>query len=117
MADGLSSRLPRRARGRPFENGRSGNTAGRETGSRNNGDHRRPAALLDGESEALSRETVEFALIGDPTANRLCLERILPPIESGPTGQAPGLNADDIAAAMKAVTPALPAARSHRARR
>jgi len=67
MADGLSSRLPRRARGRPFENGRSGNTAGRETGSRNNGDHRRPAALLDGESEALSRETVEFALIGDPT--------------------------------------------------
>jgi hypothetical protein len=59
------------------------------------------AAFLAGESEALTRRAVELALGGDPTAMRLCLERILPPcrertikfalppIESAPTGQSP----------------------------
>jgi hypothetical protein len=37
------------------------------------------AVLLDGESEALTRKAVELALAGDPTALRLCIERILPP--------------------------------------
>jgi hypothetical protein len=37
------------------------------------------AALLEGESEALTGIAVELALVGDPTAMRLCLERILPP--------------------------------------
>ena len=37
------------------------------------------AAFLAGESEALTRRAVELALAGDPTAMRLCLERILPP--------------------------------------
>jgi hypothetical protein len=67
----------------------------------------------------LTRRAVELALAGDPTAMRLCLERIpppcrertvrfaLPPIESAPTGQSPWLKAHDIAAAMKAVTSAL----------
>jgi hypothetical protein len=65
--------------------------------------------LLEGEAESLTRNAVELAMIGEPTAMRLCLERILPacrdrtvkfplpPIES----------ASDIAAAMKAVTSAL----------
>jgi hypothetical protein len=35
------------------------------------------AAFLAGESEALTRRAVELALAGDPTAMRLCLERIL----------------------------------------
>ena len=50
---------------------------------------------------ALTHRTVELAVVGDPTAMRLCLERILPPcrermvkfalppIESAPTGQSP----------------------------
>jgi hypothetical protein len=35
--------------------------------------------LLAGESEALTRKAVEMALAGDPTAMRLCMERVLPP--------------------------------------
>ena len=65
--------------------------------------------MLEGEAERLTRKAVELAMVGEPTAMRLCLERILPacrdrtvkfplpPIES----------ASDIAAAMKAVTSAL----------
>jgi len=77
------------------------------------------AAFLAGESEALTRRAVELALAGDPTAMRLCLERILPPcreravkftlppIEAPPRDKARGLKAHDIAAAMSAVTSAL----------
>ncbi len=35
-------------------------------------------ALLDGESEALTRRCIDLAMEGDPTALRLCLSRILP---------------------------------------
>ncbi len=78
MADGLSPKPAGRARGRPFEKGRSGNSAGRQTGSHNKGTLV-AAAFLAGKSEALTRKVVELALAGDPTAMRLCLERILPP--------------------------------------
>ena len=59
------------------------------------------AALRAGEAKALTRKAIELALVGDPTAMRLCIERIrppcreravkfvLPPIESAPTGQSP----------------------------
>src|SRR5437588_12578730 len=77
MADGASPKPPGRARGRPFERGRSGNPAGRRTGSCNKTTEA-AAALLAGESEALTRRAVELALGGDPTAMRLCIERVLP---------------------------------------
>jgi hypothetical protein len=108
----------RGGRGRPYEKGRSGNPAGRQTGSRNKVTLG-AAAFLAGESEGVTRRAVELALAGDPTAMRLCLERILPPcrertvkfalppLESAPTGQSPWGKAHDIAAAMKAVTSAL----------
>lgn len=41
-------------------------------------------ALLDGESEGLTRKAVELALDGDTTALRLCLERIAPPRKDAP---------------------------------
>jgi hypothetical protein len=97
--------------------GWSGNPGGRRTGSRNKATLA-AAVLLAGKSEALTRRAVELALAGDPTAMRLCLERILPPcrgravkfalppIESA-RDKARGLKAHDIAAAMKAVTSAL----------
>ena len=70
MADGLSPIIPGQVRGRPFEKGRSGHPAGRRAGSRNRATLA-AAALLEGESEALTRKAVELALVGDSTAMRL----------------------------------------------
>jgi hypothetical protein len=57
----------------------------------------------------LTRKAVELALEGDPTALRLCLERILPPCRERAVKFAlpPIESAADIATAMKAVTAAL----------
>jgi hypothetical protein len=67
----------RKQRGRPFVKGRSGNPAGRPAGSRNKSTMA-AEALLDGEAEAITRKAIERAIEGDPTALRLCLERIIP---------------------------------------
>ena len=95
-------------RGRQFEKGRSGNPAGRRLGSRNKATLA-AAALLAGESEALTRTAVELALAGDPTAVRLCIERILPPCRERAVkfSLPPIESTDDISAAMQAVTAAL----------
>ena len=118
MSDLLLPKPPGRARGRPFEKGRSGNPAGRRRGSRNKATLA-AAALLAGESEALTRKAVEMALGGDPTAMRLCMERVLPPcrertvkfslppIEAARTGKSCGPSPHDVSLAMDAVTSAL----------
>ncbi len=77
MTDGFAPKPPGRVRGRPFEKGRSGNPLGRRVGCRNKTTIA-AASLLAGEAEALTRRAVELALVGDPTALRLCIERILP---------------------------------------
>jgi hypothetical protein len=95
-------------RGRPFQKGQSGNPAGRPAGARNR-KTLAAAMLLDGEAEGLTRRAVELALAGDPTALRLCIERILPPCRERtieftlPPIESPA----DIAPAMKAVAAAL----------
>ena len=118
MADEGITNLPGRGRGRRFEKGRSGNPAGRRRGSRNKATLA-AAALLAGESEALTRKAIEVALAGDPTAMRLCMERVLPPcrvrtvkfslppIEVASTAETCGPSARDISLAMNAVTSAL----------
>jgi hypothetical protein len=108
MADEFLPKPLGQVRGRPFEKGRSGHPGGRRTGSRNKKTIA-AAALLEGESEALTRKAVELALAGDPTAMRLCLERILAPCRERAVKFAlpPIESAADIAAAMKAVTSAL----------
>jgi hypothetical protein len=75
--------------------------------------------VLAGESEALTRKAVEMALKGDPTAMRLCIERVLPPcrertvefslppIEGVLTGEASGPSPHEVSLAMNAVTSAL----------
>src|ERR1700731_3331492 len=100
MTDGLTIKPQGRVRGRPFEKGQWGDPLGRRVGCRNKTTIA-AAALLAGEAEALTRKAVELALVGDPTALRLCIERALPqcreravkfalpPIESAPTGQSP----------------------------
>jgi hypothetical protein len=89
---------------------RSGNPLGRRVGCRNKTTIA-AAALLAGEAEALTRRAVELALVGDPTAMRLCIERILPPCRERTVRFAlpPIESAADIAPAMKAVTSALAA--------
>jgi len=67
----------------------------------------------------LTRKAVEMALAGDPTAMRLCMERVLPPcrertikfglppIEGALIGESDGPSARDVSRAMDAVTSAL----------
>ena len=66
-------------RGRPFASG----NPGRPKGARHR-ITRVAEALLDGETEALTRKAIELALAGDGMALRLCLERILPPRKERP---------------------------------
>jgi hypothetical protein len=60
-----------------FQKGRSGNPAGRQPGSRNRATLA-GEALLESESDTLTRKAIELALAGDTTALRLCLERLVP---------------------------------------
>jgi Family of unknown function (DUF5681) len=118
MSNSISPKLPGRVRGRPFEKGQSGNPGGRQIGSRNK-TTLAAASLLAGESEALTRKAVEMALAGDPTAMRLCIERVLPPcrertvkfslppIEGVRTGETRRPSSHDVSLAMNAVTSAL----------
>src|SRR5262249_41956935 len=84
MTEGLAPNSPGKVRRRPFEKGWSGNPTGRRVGCRNKTTIA-AAALLAGEAEALTRKAVELALVGDPTALLLCIERVLP--QRAPTGQ------------------------------
>ena len=70
-------------RGRPFEPGQSGNPQGRPKGSRNK-TTLAAEALLEGDADAIMRKLVEKAKEGDPTALRLCLDRMLPPRRDRP---------------------------------
>jgi Family of unknown function (DUF5681) len=104
MTDGHAPRAPGRVRGRPFEKGRSGNPLGRRVGCRNRTTIA-AEALLAGEAETLTRRAVELALVGDPIALRLCIERILPQCRERAVKFA--LPPIESAGAMKAVTSAL----------
>ena len=118
MKNGILPKQPRRVRGRPFAKGQSGNPAGRRPGSRNKATLA-AAALLAGEAEALTRKAVEMALEGDPTAMRLCMERVLapcrertvefnlPPIEGTRNEATSGPSPREVAWTMDAVTAAL----------
>jgi hypothetical protein len=79
MTDGNSGqKSARAARGR-FAKG----NPGKPYGSR----HRATQAvqaLLDGEAEALTRRAITLAMDGDPTALRLCIERLSPPPKDAP---------------------------------
>jgi len=61
-----------------FAKGTSGNPAGRPPRSRNKATLLMEA-LLEGESEQLTRKAIELASGGDIHALRLCLDRLLPP--------------------------------------
>jgi Family of unknown function (DUF5681) len=83
MAENSAANQRRRGPGRPFQPGQSGNPAGKPLGARHRATQA-AEALLDGESEALTRKAIELALAGDGTALRLCLDRIIPPRRERP---------------------------------
>ena len=60
-----------------FEPGQSGNPGGRPRGARNRAT-KALEAILDGESEALTRRAIELALDGDTVALRMCMDRLMP---------------------------------------
>ena len=106
MVDGVEDKPTGQVRGRPFPKGRSGNPGGRRFGSRNKATMAALELLAD-EAEALTRKAVEAALAGDPTAMRLCLERILPRDRAVEFALPPIKSAADVARAMGAVTATL----------
>lgn len=61
-----------------FRPGQSGNPMGKPPGTLNRSTQA-VQALLEGETEALTRKAIELALQGDMVALRLCLDRIAPP--------------------------------------
>jgi hypothetical protein len=91
-----------------FKPGRSGNPKGRAKGSRNQ-ITLAMEALLDGESEALTRKAIELALGGDLAALRICLDRILPSRKDRPiTLEMPPIAAiEDAPRAMAAIAAAV----------
>jgi hypothetical protein len=100
----LEKQVGRGPRGR-FRKGRSGNPAGRPVGARNKATET-AELLLDGETEALTRMAIELALGGNPTALKLCLDRIIPPRRERPVnlGLGPVRGAADLGSTMAAIT-------------
>jgi len=100
----LQKQVERTPEGR-FVKGQSGNPAGRAAGCRNKAT-RIAEALLDDDVEALTRKAVALALDGDPTAMRLCFDRIIAPRRARPVhlDLPPIVEAADIANAMGAIT-------------
>ena len=101
-----------------FVKGQSGNPAGKPPGCRNHAS-RTAEALLDGEAEALTRKVMTLAFDGDPTAMRLCFDRIIAPRRARPVhlDLPPIAEPADIAAAMAAITVAVAEGRDHAGRR
>jgi hypothetical protein len=77
MAEKSERKQPRRGAGKPFEPGKSGNPAGKPIGARNK-TTLAIEKLLEGESEAITRQCIEMAKAGDGMAMRLVMERIAP---------------------------------------
>jgi len=109
LVDPLGKQEGRDAHGR-FEKGysgnpKSGNPNGRPVGARNKATEV-AELLLDGETEALTRMAIELALDGNPTALKLCLERIIPPRRERPVklGMPPVRGAADLGGTMAAIT-------------
>ena len=66
-----------------FKPGKSGNPAGRPKGSRHKSTMA-ALALLEGESQSLTRKAIEEAMGGNMVALKLCLERIVPTAKERP---------------------------------
>lgn len=66
------------ARGRPFVKGESGNPSGRPPAHRNKATLL-AEAMLDDDAGAVTRSTIETAKSGNALAQKVCMERLVPP--------------------------------------
>ena len=91
-----------------FQKGQSGNPNGRPAGSRNK-TTLAAEALLDGDSETITKKAIELALAGDMQAIRICMDRLCPPRKDRPVQfSLPPLNeAKDAVAAVSAIVAAV----------
>lgn len=76
-AEKNKGKAARKAGGRPFAKGVSGNPAGRPKGALNRSS-RVAALLFENESQEIARKAVALAKAGDMQAIRLILERLIP---------------------------------------
>src|SRR5215475_13760668 len=83
MLTGDADNTGKKQRGVPFKPDQSGNPNGRPAGSRNRATLA-IEAMLEGESEALTRKAIELAKAGDMQALRLCMDRLVPPRKDSP---------------------------------
>jgi hypothetical protein len=75
--------IPGRNADGTFAKGFSGNPAGKPKGARHRAT-RLAEALIDDHGELLVRQALSMAMAGDPTAMRLCLERLISPRRERP---------------------------------
>jgi hypothetical protein len=99
-----AGKAPRKAPGRPWQPGQSGNPAGYRKGSRHKASLL-AETLLDGEADRITRRCIEMAIDGEPVAMRLAVERLLPPRKSRPLAFRLGVlhTADDAKAALSQI--------------
>jgi hypothetical protein len=91
-----------------FKKGTSGNPAGKKPGTRNKATLAMES-LLEGEATEIMRKAAELAKEGDPTAMRLCFERLYPARRDRPVAfTIPELNdANDAAVLSRAIVEAV----------
>jgi hypothetical protein len=77
MADKQVKNQPARGPGRPFERGASGNPSGKPKGTRSRATML-GEAIMQADADAIIQAVVDAAKAGDPTAMRLCVERLIP---------------------------------------
>jgi hypothetical protein len=87
-----------------FQKGQSGNPRGRPKGSLNK-TTLAVQSILNGEAESITRMAIQYALEGDTTALKLCLERIIPVKKDSPVNfRLPAIkSADDIVRVQTAI--------------
>ena len=95
-------------RGAPFRKGQSGNPSGKPPGTRNK-TTMLAEKLMQDDAKDIVKVVLEAAKRGDMTAARLILERIAPVRKGRPVyfDLPPISNAEDVAAAMEALTTAM----------